>query len=60
MASMELSDLFLELELQVRAPSIQTNSHMDGLSNPKPVIKSYAQAISEVIASVSSVSKKKR
>ena len=32
---------------------------MDELSNPKPVMKSYAQAISSAIALVSSVPKKK-
>ena len=59
MASMELSDLFPKLELRARAPSIQTDSHMDELSNPKQVIKFYAQAISSAIAPVSSVPKKK-
>ena len=59
MTSMELSNLFPELEVRARAPSIQTDSHMDGLSNPKPVMKSYAQAISTAIAPVSSASKKK-
>ena len=59
MASMELSDIFLELEPRARAPSIQTHSHMDGLSNLEPVMKSYAQAISSAIASMSSAPKKK-
>ena len=59
MTAMELLDLFPKLELRVRAPSIQTDSHMDGLSNPKPVMKSYAQAISSAIAPVSLAPKKK-
>ena len=59
MASMELSDLFPELELRTRAPSIQTNSHMNGFSNPEPIMKSYAQAISSAIAPLSSAPKKK-
>ncbi|KAK3204286.1 hypothetical protein Dsin_018332 [Dipteronia sinensis] len=59
MASMDLSDLFPEVDLRDRAPSIQTNSSMDGISNPIPVLKTYAQAISSAIAPVSSDPKKK-
>ena len=59
MASMDLSDLFPKLELRARAPSIQTDSHVNGLLNSKPVTKSYAQAISFAIAPISSAPKKK-
>ncbi|KAK3192977.1 hypothetical protein Dsin_024287 [Dipteronia sinensis] len=59
MASMDLSDLFPELDLRARVPSIQTNSRMDEISNPTPVLKSYAQEISSAIAPVSSAPKKK-
>ncbi|KAK2658878.1 hypothetical protein Ddye_005411 [Dipteronia dyeriana] len=56
---MEVSDLFPVLELRTRASSIQKDFHMNGFSNPKPVMKSYAQAISSTIAPVSSAPKKK-
>ncbi|KAK2645063.1 hypothetical protein Ddye_020258 [Dipteronia dyeriana] len=59
MVTMEVSDLFPELKLWARTLSIQKDSHTDGLSNPKPVKKSYAQAISSAIALVSSAPKKK-
>ncbi|KAK2658156.1 hypothetical protein Ddye_004689 [Dipteronia dyeriana] len=56
---MEVSDLFPELELRTRDPSIQKDFHTNGLSNLKPVMKSNAQAISSAIAPVSSAPKKK-
>ncbi|KAK2638277.1 hypothetical protein Ddye_026072 [Dipteronia dyeriana] len=56
---MEVSDLFSEIELRTRDPSIQKDFHTNGLSNLKLVMKSYAQAISSVIAPVSSAPKKK-
>ena len=59
MTSMEFLNLFPELKQRTRAPLIQTDSHIDELSNPKPVMKSYAQATSSAIVSVSSVPKKK-
>ncbi|KAK3229335.1 hypothetical protein Dsin_001216 [Dipteronia sinensis] len=59
MASMDLLDLFPELDLRHRVPSIQTKSSMDGISNPIPVLKTYAQAISSDIAPVSSAPKEK-